>query len=231
MATEVGNHESRNADSSPLPEVYGQYLQVAEAWAAEFARQKQIYGEKIHCAKGCSECCSHPFQITEVEAAAISRAVKNLPPEARSLLEARARAYLPRWERLLSERSVPDAWGSLPPPGMRLPCPALSEDAACTIYEHRPFICRKYGVALYNPAKPDQVFACELNFAPGEEIEENGLVQIQTELHERWLHASAEYNRQGLLRVARPITVARAILEDFEQCLPSNPSNSPTEGS
>ena len=58
---------------------------------------------------------------------------------------------------------------SLPPPGLRLACPAL-EDGACQIYENRPLMCRKYGMPLYNPQKPEQVFACELNFKPGEEI-------------------------------------------------------------
>ncbi len=202
------------------PKAYGEYLEVAEAWQAEFERQKQLYGDRIHCRRGCADCCSQMFQITEVEAAYVSRGVKQLAPEVRARIEDRARAYLPRRERILAHNNVPDAWGSLPPAGLRLPCPALSDEGACTVYEHRPLICRKYGVPLYNPAKPDQVFACELNFAPGEEVEENGLVQIQTEIHDQWLRANANYNQRGLRRVDRPITVARAILEDFEDCLP-----------
>ena len=73
---------------------------------------------------------------------------------------------------------------------------------------------------LYNPQKPDRVFACELNFKPGEEIDDPQLVQIQTRLYEDTVEVQTEYNRQGGRRDAKPITVARAILEDFEEYLP-----------
>ena len=44
--------------------------------------------------------------------------------------------------------------------------------------------------------------------------------QIQTGIHDRWARANAEYNRQGGQRDSKPLTVARAILEDFEAYLP-----------
>ena len=191
---------------------------LASAWEAEFARNKQLHGARIQCRRGCTDCCHHLFQITELEAAFISKAVTSLPPEQRQPLEQRARQYTQDREKLLSDRQVPDAWGSLPPPGLRLACPAL-EDGACQIYEHRPLICRKYGMPLYNPQKPDRVFACELNFKPGEEIEDPQLVQIHTGLYHQALVVQAEYNRQGGHREAAPITVARAISENFEDYL------------
>src|SRR5213592_3946040 len=185
---------------------YDEYLRIAADWEAEFARNQRQYGEKIHCRKGCSDCCGQMFQITELEAAHISRAVKELSPEARVRMKQRAREYLPQREALLEKRDVPDAWGSLPPPGLRLPCPAL-EDGACRIYSHRPLICRKYGIPLYNPRKPEQLFACELNFQAGEEIEAEELIQIQTGIHDRWARANAEYNRLGGQRDSKPLTV------------------------
>jgi Fe-S-cluster containining protein len=197
---------------------YDGYRRIAADWEAEFERNRREYGERIHCGKGCCDCCSQLFQITEVEAAYISRAVKELPPEQRQRLCERARQYLPRREELLSAKNVPDAWGSLPPPGLRLPCPAL-ENGACQIYNHRPLICRKYGMPLFNPAKPDRLFACELNFNPGEEVDVTDLVQIQTGIHKSWSGLNQEYNRLGLTRDPNPVTVARAILEDFESCM------------
>lgn len=198
---------------------YDSYLEVAAAWEKEFARHKDLYGEKIHCRRGCDDCCHHLFQITEVEAAYISRAVKDLPDEDRARMAERAAKYLKEREKLLAERDVPDAWGSLPPPGMRLPCPAL-EDHACRVYSHRPVICRKYGMPLYNPQRPERIFACELNFKPGEEIEATELVQIQTGIHDRWAGLQATYNEGGGRRDEMPLTIARAILEDFEPYLP-----------
>src|SRR2546425_9308682 len=144
---------------------------------------------------------------------------QKLPAEDQEKLKDRARKYLPQRDQLLAERNVPDAWGRLPPPGLRLPCPAL-EDGACQIYSHRPLICRKYGIPLYNPKKPDQLFACELNFKPGEEIDATELVQIQTGIQDRWAGVQADYNRRGGRRDPQPLTIARAILEEFEPYLP-----------
>jgi len=194
-------------------------LSVASAWEAVFRRNQQLHGAKIQCRRGCTDCCHHLFQITELEAAFISTAVKSMPSEKRLPMEQRAGQYSEDREKLLSERQVPDASGSLPPPGLRLACPAL-EDGACQIYEHRPLICRKYGMPLYNPQKPEQVFACELNFKPGEEILDSELVQIHTNLYHDAVEIQAEDNRQGGRRDTKPINVARAILEDFEAYLP-----------
>ena len=198
---------------------YSSLQATAAEWEAEFARQKARYGSKIQCHLGCTDCCHHLFRITELEAAFISKGIKELPAETRERLAERARQYHGKRQRLLAENAVPDAWGTLPPTGMRLACPAL-EDGACQIYAHRPLVCRKYGVALSHPQKPDRVFACELNFKPGEEIEDSQLVHIQTSIHDRWTEVQSEFNRRGGSRDPKPITVARAILEDFEPSLP-----------
>jgi Fe-S-cluster containining protein len=192
-----------------------QFLEIAAEWEAEFARNKREYGERIHCRQGCTDCCSQMFQITEIEADYISQGIKRLPQNERESLRERALQYGLQRERILTTSNAPDVWGSLPPPGLRLPCPAL-EDGSCRIYEYRPLICRKYGIPLYNPRKPDQLFACELNFPPGEELEATDLVQIQTAIQNRWGEIQAEYNASGGYRDPKPITVARAILEDFE---------------
>lgn len=194
-------------------------LRIAAAWEAEFDRNKRLHGAKIQCRRGCTDCCHHLFQITELEAAFISHAVKSLPSDKRLAMEERSHRYTEDREKLLTERQVPDAWGSLPPLGLRLACPAL-EDGVCQIYEHRPLICRKYGMPLYNPRKPDRVFACELNFQPGEEILDSQLVQINTDLYDDAVEVQTEYDRQGGRRDAKPLNVARAILEDFEEFLP-----------
>lgn len=194
---------------------YASLKATAAEWEAEFARQKEHYAAKIHCQKGCTDCCHHLFRITELEAAQISKGLKELGPELRLGLEERARKYQVERARMLENHAVPDAWGTLPQPGMRLACPALA-DGVCQIYSHRPLVCRKYGIALYNPQKPDQIFACELNFKPGEEIEDSQLIQIQTSIHDRWAAVQREYNDRGGLRDSNPITVARALLEDFE---------------
>lgn len=202
---------------------YDGYFSVSAAWNAEFERARKLHGAKIHCGKGCCECCSQMFRITEIEAAYISAGVKQLPEGRRVELRAKAREYQARREELLACNQLSDEWDTPHHPGLRLPCPAL-ENGACSIYEHRPMICRKYGIPLFNPRKPERIFACELNFKPGEEVADPDLVQIHTALHERWEDVQSRFNEQGGKRDPKPLTVARAILEDFECYLPEGPA-------
>jgi Fe-S-cluster containining protein len=190
------------------------YMEICRDWDREFQRNRALYGPQIQCRPGCSDCCHQLFQITEIEAAHISNGIRQLAADLRSRLQARAKPYLDARRAMVTARGEQEAWGSLPPPGTRLPCPAL-EDGACTIYEYRPLICRKFGIPLYSPAKPGQVFACELNFRAGDSIDDGQLVQIQTSLYHDAKQLQADYNDAGGRRDPNPITVARAILEDF----------------
>jgi hypothetical protein len=65
-----------------------------------------------------------------------------------------------------------------------------------------------------------RVFACELNFRPGEHINDLELVEIQTALSENWSKVQRDYDHAGGRRHDLPISVADAILEDFEDYLP-----------
>lgn len=192
----------------------GRYNRICTSVETEFQRNRDIYGKQIHCGPGCSDCCSQLFQITEIEAAWISHGVGQLAAEQRQRLQAKAGPYLEARNRMVTAQGEQEAWGSLPPRGTRLACPAL-EDGICTIYDYRPLICRKFGIPLYNPDRPGQVFACELNFKNGDAIDDGRLVQIQTAIHQEWNEVQGEYNRRGFRRDPKPITVARAIIEDF----------------
>lgn len=199
------------------PSLNQRFHLVIDAYAAEFDRNRRLHGERIHCGPGCSACCHQLFQITEIEAAEVSTAVHALAPDSAASLRRRAQVYLADRANLIAVTNpdaLPEAWGSLPPPGARLACPALV-DGICSIYDHRPIICRKFGMPLWNPDRPGRVYACELNFSPGDEIEDGQLIQIQTGLHNAWKALQSEYNDAGGYRDPNPITVARAILEDF----------------
>jgi Fe-S-cluster containining protein len=194
--------------------LHQRYSAISNEVEEEFARNRRLHGGRIQCRPGCTDCCHQLFQITEIEAASISRAVTTLPGDLQARLRERAREYLTRRTQLVAATGEPEAWGSLPPPGTRLLCPAL-EDGACQIYASRPLICRKFGMPLFNPDRPGRVFACELNFREGDEIEDAQLIQIQTGIHQRWKQLQGAYNAMGLPRETEPISVARAIVEDF----------------
>ena len=195
------------------------YRQACRRVLKEFRRNQKLHGGRIHCRPGCTDCCHHLFQISEIEAAEISRFVKQLPAAGRDLLQARARPYRSARDDIMLRHGYLDARGNLPSPETRLACPALL-DGECVLYDHRPLICRKYGIPLADPSQPRRVFACELNFRPGEQINDSQLVEIQTGLAESWRKAQRDYDYAGGRRHDLPISVADAILEDFEDYLP-----------
>ncbi len=170
------------------------YREIVASLDVEFARNRALHGDKMHCRPGCDRCCHHIFSITEIEAAEIAKGLARLSPELQAAIWTRARDYV---DRALIR-------------GDRLPCPAL-EQGVCSIYEHRPLMCHKFGMPLYNPEKPGRIFACELNFNNGEAIDDPQLIQIQTRIHEAWTQLQADYNA---LQDAPPgrLTVAHAIL-------------------
>ncbi len=198
--------------------VIDQYSKTCTAVDEEFARNRRLHGSRIQCRPGCSDCCHQLFQITEIEAGCISAGLRQMPEGARKKLIDRAIPYLEARQKIVAIKGEQEAWGNLPPPGSRLACPALI-DGECQIYDYRPLICRKFGIPLYNPDKPGRVFACQLNFRDGEEIEDDRLISIQTGIHTRWRHVQSSYNDAGGYRDPNPITVARAIIEDFSFCL------------
>ncbi|HJZ69849.1 MAG TPA: YkgJ family cysteine cluster protein [Blastocatellia bacterium] len=183
----------------------------------EFRRVFQKFAHRMQCRRGCSMCCSQMFSISLIEAAYISRAIKALPDEERERLRSSARGYVARARALTSGEEDQEDEGITPKPGARLPCPALKGDA-CSIYDARPIICRKWGIPLFNPKKPLEIQACHLNFQPGEEIDMDGLIEPQVALLEEWVELKRRAGRD-LNHPKMTATIAEAILEDYEQIL------------
>lgn len=159
------------------------YLDVVAQVEAEFERNRKLHGQRMRCGHGCTDCCRHRFTITATEAAAIQDGISCLPATVRQQLVTRATAYLRETAAYA-------------------PCPAL-HDGSCLIYQHRPLICRKFGMPIYNPEKPERILACELNFRAGEEIRDPDLIRIQTGIHQSW----------SAIRDHERLTVAEAILQ------------------
>jgi len=201
-------------------EVISSYERHTGAVEREFRRVHAQFAERMQCHRGCSMCCSQMFSISMIEAAYISRAVKALPEEERTGLRRKARDYIAEARRLTGENNDDDD-GFTPRPGLRLPCPAL-RDNACSIYSARPIICRKWGIPVFDPNKPTELQACELNFKPGEEIEIDGLLEPQVELLEDWVELK-ERAKSDFENAGRRTTIAEAIVNDFEETLFSVP--------
>ena len=119
--------------------------------------------EALSCRRGCSICCHGLFEIGPADVTLVAEGLARLPAAVRLQIEARA-------ELIMSATNPPDLRDCLPSEKEAffnrtdaIACPALDETGGCLIYEHRPIVCRTFGLPIRNGA---QFFGeeCELNF-------------------------------------------------------------------
>ena len=112
---------------------------------------RQRYPTQITCHAGCDGCCYQQLTVFPVEAHHLAQAVAALTPEVR--------------QHLLVRLQQADPWRLVDTP---LPC-VLLEHGRCSLYDHRPLICRIHGFPVASPMieRPDggQRDCCPLNFA------------------------------------------------------------------
>lgn len=152
-------------------EHYRRLQQQVDLW---FAGALQLFPEAIQCARGCSQCCRGLFDISLLDAWVLQQGFARLPASVKQtvLLSCRARLaeLRQRWPQLRPPyflNSLPDdGWTEMPEEDLT-PCPLLSAEGLCLVYDHRPLTCRLHG--LPNIDHSGEVFAdscCSLNF-PG----------------------------------------------------------------
>ena len=100
---------------------------LVEIYAA-FDQETRQYRSQEACGKGCSLCCSHAgsIDITTLEGLAIQTALEALPVPVQKTLKCNLRQETRHREKLET-----------------VPCPFLLKTGVCTIYDARPFSCRR----------------------------------------------------------------------------------------
>lgn len=116
---------------------------------------QKINEVKVACGKGCSYCCYHNVDITFPEAVLLARAIR---PEQWETVKQRCREYI-----------------SKSSPGLLVlddvqPCPLLTKDEECCVYEHRPLACRGFFSESVEPCKRGMTDPSIPMRAPGIEI-------------------------------------------------------------
>lgn len=114
-------------------------LDVALGKLLELAKEK---GDTPPCRAGCAWCCSEPVYAGRQEAQLIVRAIGKMPPEERVRITEAIQAWVKRFEAspLIREKEPHVS----PYRALKLPCPLLSADNQCTVYEDRPMGCRSH---------------------------------------------------------------------------------------
>ena len=124
------------------------------------------YREHIACRAGCSECCHQTFRVSELEGQMLRAGLAAAPPAVAREISARAAAHRP---------------------GNGDACPALADDGTCQVYDHRPRICRKYGIPLWHPDRPEELSTCRLNFRAVADLDAELIVEPQAGWAADWI--------------------------------------------
>ena len=129
------------------------------------------YGAHIGCRPGCSECCHQSFRVSELEGALLREGLAAATPSVRAEILQRASRY---------EAGRGEA------------CPALDDGGRCQLYEHRPRICRKYGIPLWNAERPQELSTCRLNFRGVLDLDAELIVEPQAGWAADWIELREE---------------------------------------
>lgn len=116
------------------------YFELVAKVDAQARRSGEALAGRLRCGPGCSDCC-RPITVFPVEAVRLAVALRELPASEAEALRDRAR------------QAAGDG-----------PCPLLTEDRRCRLYDARPVICRTQGLPLLVRRDGEaQVTACPLN--------------------------------------------------------------------
>jgi Fe-S-cluster containining protein len=192
-----------------MSDAYAQYQRLKARVDAFGQTIRQCYPTQITCHAGCDGCCYQQFTVFAVEAHHLAQAVAALAPEAR--------------QRLLARLQQDDPWRIIATP---TPC-VLLEHGRCSLYEHRPLICRIHGFPIASTMieRPDggQRDCCPLNFTdvPLQDIVPQAIYNLDLVNHtlaainhlfvqEHQLPAQRLTIRQAVLAALTPTTASEA---------------------
>lgn len=209
---------------APVLEKYRLLLAEADAW---FSRCLQFPGNRLRCGEGCAGCCRSLFDITFLDAFLLRDAVDRLPSSARKEVLDKARK---------AAEGVKGRWPGFAPPYIlnvlpeeewsalreedETPCPLLSPEGRCLLYEARPLTCRLHGVPHVDLS--GEIFeeqGCTLNFPGDDPLSHPELRAPFRELFAREARLIREFSAAllGVPRGELDTLIPLALLLDFEK--------------
>jgi Fe-S-cluster containining protein len=139
------------------------YRKILERADAHFASVVAVQAENLQCAAGCSLCCYGLFEIGSGDVPLIAEGLAALHPSRRRKIIARARQIVEKNSHPNLRECSPDEKEAFFERTKATACPNLDDAGRCEMYEHRPLVCRTFGLPLRDGRKflGD---VCELNF-------------------------------------------------------------------
>lgn len=129
----MGGAEATELASRLAREVLVQTEYISRDWAPRFISGGAA--SKIDCREGCAWCCHKPMQVSVLDAIAVANFLKS---------RGMAEEYLPILREHCREKLEPLGNQRRLLKTSYEPCPFLSKERTCSVYESRPVVCRAF---------------------------------------------------------------------------------------
>lgn len=140
-----------------------EYRKILARADAHFDSVAASQERNLQCGKGCSLCCYGLFEIGSGDVAILADGLASLHPARRAAIIRRAR-------RIVEETGHPnlrDCDETVKEEFFArtdsVACPNLDASGACLLYEHRPLVCRTFGLPIRDGRRYIGDI-CDLNF-------------------------------------------------------------------
>ena len=139
------------------------YTRILDRADAFFRAVLEKQPQNMQCGRGCSLCCYGLFEIGAADIPMIAEGLSRLH-------SARRRKIIRRAQDIIASSNHPSLREASPVEKDQFfertastPCPNLGDAGECMIYEHRPLVCRTFGLPVRDG---DQYLGdvCDLNF-------------------------------------------------------------------
>lgn len=143
------------------------YRKILERADAHFTSVMQAQPQNLQCGAGCSLCCYGLFEIGSGDVPVIAEGLERMHPARRRKVIQRALEI----EQINLRDVAAEEKEAYFDRTQSTPCPNLDDKGLCMMYEHRPLVCRTFGLPLREGRKylGD---VCELNFTAATKAEQ-----------------------------------------------------------
>ncbi|HEX8252108.1 MAG TPA: YkgJ family cysteine cluster protein [Thermoanaerobaculia bacterium] len=139
------------------------YKDILDRADEHFAEVMRTQPQNLACGAGCSLCCYGLFEIGSGDVPVIAEGLAKLHPMRRRKVVRRALEIVEQNAHPNLRECSPEEKEAFFDRTQSTPCPNLDDNGLCMMYEHRPLVCRTFGLPLREGATYVGDI-CELNF-------------------------------------------------------------------
>jgi len=139
------------------------YNEMLERADRHFATVLETQPQNLQCGAGCSLCCHGLFEIGSGDVPVIAEGLERMSPALRRTVIRRSLEIMEQSAHPNLRECAPEEKEAFFDRTQATPCPNLGQDGLCVMYEHRPLVCRTFGLPLREGRKYVGD-VCELNF-------------------------------------------------------------------